>query len=68
MENPLTEKEVNHIFEALEAFREEFCNVRAGRCLDVNDEDVFICNDCPFNDHGDCKLKIWVHKHGRYIR
>ena len=64
MKYPLTEKEVNHIFEALKAFREEYCNVRERKYLDGYDKDVFICNDCPFNDRGYCKLMIWVRKHG----
>ena len=62
MKHPLTKKEVDHIYEALKAFREEYCNVREGMIYD--EEDAYICRDCPFNDHGDCKLKIWVHKHG----
>ena len=62
MKHPLTEKEVNHIFEALKAFRDEYCNVREG--MDEDEDNSYICQDCPFNDHGDCKLKIWVHKHG----
>lgn len=62
MKNPLTEKEVNHIYEALKTFRKEYCNVREGRSLD--DEDAYICRDCPFNDHGACKLKTWIYRHG----
>lgn len=63
MENPLTEKEVNHIYEALTAFRDEFCNIREGMTED--EKNSYICKDCPFHKHnGKCKLKIWVHKHG----